>query len=100
MRILLLFFFCFKLITASAVSYDIYSLRQLYYEAAAKEESAKKFLSVMEKLDDKSDPLLLCYKGMAYLIQAKYSYNPGTKLSSFSKGKIMLEKAIVSDPKI
>ncbi len=99
MRILLLFFFCFKLITASAVSYDIYSLRQLYYEAAAKEESAKKFLSVMEKLDDKSDPLLLCYKGMAYLIEAKYSYNPSTKLSSFSKGKIMLEKAIVSDPK-
>lgn len=99
MRIILFVLFCFLLQLSVAVNSDIHSLRKLYYEAAIKKVYAEKFLLVMEGLDVKTDPLLLCYKGMAHLIQAKFSYNPYTKLASFSKGKEMLEKAIVSDPK-
>lgn len=98
MRIILLILFCLWFKPSNCANSDIYSLRKLYYEASDKKDSAKKFIWVMENLDVKSNPLLLCYKGMAHLIQAKFSYNPYTKLSLFNKGKDMLEKAIVADP--
>ena len=99
MKIILFIVLSLQLKPCTATNSDIFSLRKLYYEASDKKDSAEKFLQVMENLDVNTNPLILCYKGMAYLIQAKYSYNPYTKLASFGKGKDMLEKAIVSDPK-
>ncbi|MBI2722364.1 MAG: hypothetical protein HYX39_09335 [Bacteroidetes bacterium] len=99
MRNLLFILFCLLLKPSISSNTDIYSLRKLYYEASDKKDSAKKFLLVMENLEVKANPLLLCYKGMANLIHAKHSYNPYTKFASFNKGKEMLENAVVSDPK-
>lgn len=99
MRLIFLFFFCLLLKLSIAVAPDTYDLRKLYYYAAANKDSASKFLMVMENLDVKTDPLLLCYKGMANLIQANHSFNPYSKLAFFIKGKDMLEKAIMTDPK-
>lgn len=81
-----------------AFATDVVYLRQLYYEASTNKASAKKFLEVMERLQVETDPLLLCYKGMATLMQANYSYNPYNKLSYFNKGKEMIEKAVQANP--
>jgi hypothetical protein len=97
-------FFCFLLYLFLQLSFahgsDFTELRRLYYEAASKKDSADKFLIVMGKLEleTESNPLLMGYKGMAHLIHANFSYNPYTKLASFSKGKAFLEGAIQKDP--
>lgn len=98
MKLIIITFISFFMSIVSVCAVDIQSLRQLYYEAASKKESAKKFLVVMEKMNVASDPLLLCYSGMANLIQANHSLNPYTKMASFNKGKDMLEKSITDDP--
>ncbi len=43
MRILFALFFSIRLSAALAMSKDIYSLRQLHYEAAAKKDTSKGF---------------------------------------------------------
>ena len=47
----------------------------------------------MEALDVKKDPILLCYKGMSYMMEAKHNINPISKLSAFNKGKEFLDLA-------
>jgi hypothetical protein len=81
-----------------AFSADVAGLRKLYYEATTDRNSADRFMQLMQEIPAGSDPLLLCYKGMAHLLLANYSFNPRTKLSFFSKGKAMLEKALSTDP--
>lgn len=93
-----LLFFSFLIQLSTGYAEDVLSLRKLYYEASVKKDSAKRFMDIMNKLEVESDPLLLCYKGMANLIQANYSFNPYNKLSYFNKGKEMLEKSIKEDP--
>lgn len=99
MKLLAICFLCFFLKLSSAYSYDIHSLRQLYYAAAINKDSATKFQMVMKGLESNIDPIYMCYKGMANLMQANHSINPYTKIACFNKGKAMLENAISADPK-
>ncbi|MEO7175794.1 MAG: hypothetical protein ABIV51_08000 [Saprospiraceae bacterium] len=99
MKLLAISLLCFLLKLSSAYSYDIHSLRQLYYAAAVNKDSANKFQMVMRGLESNTDPIYMCYKGMANLMQANHSINPYTKIACFNKGKAMLEKAISADPK-
>lgn len=98
MKKLFLFFWFLLCQFYSAFSTDVAELRKLYYEAANERRRADKFMKVMDGMPVDSDPLLLCYKGMAHLIQANFSFNPYNKLSFFTKGKEMLERAVNSDP--
>ncbi len=72
-------------------------IRDLYYEASTAEAGVDKLLAELSKNNASKDMTLMGYEGMAYLLQAKYSWNPYSKLKSFDKGKSTLEKAIMRD---
>lgn len=72
--------------------------RKLFYKASADKGSIQKFMSLMEHSVPASDPLVLCYKGAAYILGAKIYSNPYTKLSTFKKGREMLDNAAEAKP--
>ncbi|HZG01247.1 MAG TPA: hypothetical protein VEY71_09600 [Chitinophagales bacterium] len=74
------------------------ALRAAYYNAAQKNISTNAFAKKVEAAEIKSDALLLAYKSMALMFDARDSYNPYTKMSSFNKGKDLLESAVKKDP--
>ena len=77
---------------------DEQELRSLYWQAANSRDAADQLLKVLSSVDDQSEPLLVCYKGAAEMLQAKYLMNPFSKLSRFQKGKTLIESAIKRDP--
>jgi len=92
----LIIFWMFFAMNTCFGSQELY-LRKLYYESVTNKDSSEKFSEIMEALDVKKNPILLCYKGMSYMMQAKHSINPVSKLSAFNKGKEYLELAAKYD---
>lgn len=78
---------------------EVAALRKLYYEAAENKTAVKKLSALLAKVNDNSDAILIGYKGATEMMEAKYAFNPVTKLSRFNKGKNYLEKAIKKEPK-
>lgn len=78
---------------------DVSALRKLYYEAAENKVAAKKLSAMLIKVSNNSEAILIGYKGAAEMMEAKYAFNPVTKLSKFNRGKNYLEKAIKKDIK-
>jgi hypothetical protein len=78
---------------------DVATLRKLYYEAAENKAAVKKLSASLVKVSDHSEAILIGYKGAAEMMEAKYAFNPVTKLSKFNRGKNYLEKAIRKDTK-
>ena len=76
----------------------IIELRKLYYKAYDNKRSADEFFSVMMEVKNSTTPLMMGYSGMAYMMKAKFLYNPYTKMSSFTTGKDLLNNAINKDP--
>ena len=81
-----------------AKSTDVKKLRLLYCQARENKQYAVKFLKALEGNDDKSDPLILSYRGLALLFEANFSLNPYRKFACFNKGKALLEQAVKKDP--
>lgn len=73
-------------------------VRDLFYQAATDKTAAEKFARVMSVVDNNSSPVLLCYKGVAEMIQAKHVFNPFSKLMKFKNGKVLIEESISRDP--
>jgi hypothetical protein len=73
------------------------AVRNLYFEAAEKKEAAVKLSKVLSYVNDKSAPILICYKGAAQMLEAKYINNPFNKLSRFKQGRELIENAIKKD---
>ena len=73
-------------------------VRDLFYQAATDKSAAEKFARVMSVVDNNSSPVLLCYKGVAEMIQAKHVFSPFSKLNKFKNGKLMIETSISRDP--
>lgn len=94
MRLIVFLIFC--AMNTCFGSQELY-LRQLYYSSVESKDSSEKFSEIMEALDAKKDPILLCYKGMSYMMRAKHNINPISKLSAFNKGKEFLELAVKYD---
>ncbi|RZL34767.1 MAG: hypothetical protein EOO96_08695 [Pedobacter sp.] len=78
---------------------EVSALRKLYYEAAENKTAVKKLSALLAKVNDNSDAILIGYRGATEMMEAKYAFNPVTKLSRFNKGKNYLEKAIKKEPK-
>lgn len=78
---------------------EVATLRKLYYEAAENKTAVKKLSALLAKVDENSDAILIGYRGATEMMEAKYAFNPVTKLSRFNKGKTYLEKAIKKEPK-
>lgn len=76
----------------------VQELRNLFYLAATNKQSSVKLSTLLLPVDAKSAPVLVCYKGVAELMEAKYIVNPLTKLSKFKSGKELIEQAIKRDP--
>ena len=79
---------------------DIYAqneMRSLYQKAATEEASCKKLLHLLRPFNENNNALLAGYKASGTMMMAKYVFNPFSKLSFFSKGKKLMEKAIEKD---
>ncbi len=76
---------------------NIEEVRRMYYSAAEGGKQAEQFTKMMDGMDTK-DPILLCYKGAAYMMKADSYFNPYNKLMSFRKGRAMVEDAVSKAP--
>lgn len=74
---------------------DVAFLRDLFIRATAEEEKARQLILETER--EKNNALVMGYHGAGKMLMAKFYFNPFTKLSSFNKGKTLLEAAIESD---
>ncbi|RZL18621.1 MAG: hypothetical protein EOO89_05690 [Pedobacter sp.] len=74
------------------------TVRSLFYEASFNKSAAAKFSKALSIVDENSSPVLLCYKGVAEMIQAKHVFNPFNKLAKFKNGKTLIEESISRDP--
>lgn len=92
------------LITLSVLNFfnnnepKVVELRGLFYKASESKASALQLSKILDGVDDKSAPILLCYKGVADMMEAKHLFNPIYKLSRFNAGKAKIEEAIRRDP--
>lgn len=77
---------------------ELSTLRKLYYRAAVESSASTSLSKELKSVGPDSAPILLCYKGAAFMMEAKYAFNPITKLSRFSKGKKAIEEAIAKEP--
>ena len=73
-------------------------VRSLFYVAAENKSAAEKFSKALSNVDQNSSPVLLCYKGVAQMIQAKHVFSPFSKLERFKRGKNLIEESISRDP--
>ncbi len=72
-------------------------VRILFQYSAIKEDSCKKLITILNSYNEENNPLLAGYKACATMMMAKYVFNPFSKLSSFYKGRNLLEKSIEAD---
>lgn len=94
--LLLLFWFISPVLHAAVA--NVTELRALYYRANEDKQHAEVFYDKLKGVNEKSEPILVCYKAMALLMQAKHSYNPYQKLAKFRSGKNLLEQSIARAP--
>lgn len=73
-------------------------LRDLFYEASEDDGASDELFDKMQSVNSNSPAIKIGFKGMSYLLEAKHSYNPYTKLTYFYEGKALLEKAIQKSP--
>jgi len=96
MRLILLFVFMVAA-NAAIANPDIQELRQLYYQAAMSKKSWKQLSKLLSPVDTKSPAVLVCYKGVSEMMEAKYLISPWSKLNSFRSGKRLIEEAVRRD---
>lgn len=77
---------------------EIKELRTLFYVAAEDSDSSTILFEQLESVNDKSAAILIGYKGMSHLLEAKHSYNIYTKFAYFIDGTDFLDDAIKKDP--
>ena len=93
--ILLCILLCFS--TRLFSNPEIPVLRSLYYKAAVDKDSWKQMAELLSPIDAKSPPILVCYKGVSEIMEAKYVISPWNKLNSFNSGKELIESAVNRD---
>ncbi|WP_316809740.1 hypothetical protein [Pedobacter heparinus] len=93
----LMFLFLFAGLSSFAEP-KVREIRTLYFRAAEDKASADKLLAMLSSTEEKSIPLLICYKGVAEMLQAKHAGNPIMKWKRFKRGKIWIESAVKKSP--
>jgi hypothetical protein len=71
-------------------------VRNLYGQAAEKEDAARQLLALTEK-KTADEPVMLGYRAAGHMMMAKHVGNPFKKMSHFNKGKDYLSTAIEAD---
>lgn len=72
-------------------------LRQLYKQAADNSSICDKLYKMLDNKETEQYPILLGYKGAVQAIRAKHSFLPHVKLSRFTEGASIIDRAIVKD---
>lgn len=101
MRTLPTLLFCAALVINThvlAAETDLLELRKLYYMACEDKRYNDRFYARVNDLGEARSPLAECYKGMALFLRCRQEMNPYYKLSDFSAGKKLLERAVKLDP--
>jgi hypothetical protein len=83
------------LITCNAYATDIRNLRKQYEVAAGNEQQVAALLKSIEPYT--MLPVYLGYKGALTMMMAEFPWNPVVRYTTFTKGKEMLEQAILAD---
>tara|TARA_B110000211_G_C14036417_1_gene534766 strand:- start:772 stop:1299 length:528 start_codon:yes stop_codon:yes gene_type:complete len=73
---------------------DLLEVRKLFYLASVSSPKSEQFLKEMLAVEDDSFGIRKGYLAMAYMLQAKYAWNPYNKLKFFMKGRDLLETQI------
>ena len=76
---------------------ELRELRLLYITAASEKDSTLKLTALLLLVDKQSAPLLICYKGVAQMMEAKYAFGPIGKYQKFNAGKKLIEHAMTLD---
>ncbi|TKC10510.1 hypothetical protein FA048_10015 [Pedobacter polaris] len=97
MKMVLIFFLVGSSLHAGAEP-EVAELRRLYYKAAEDSSASAELSRSLKSVNRSSSPILWCYKGASYMMEAKYAFNPITKLARFRKGKAAIEQAISKEP--
>ncbi|PTS99691.1 hypothetical protein DBR11_11760 [Pedobacter sp. HMWF019] len=77
---------------------DMEEVKTLFESSAYSRSSADRLSKLLSKIDHSSPPLLICYKGVAEMMQAKYGFNPINKFRRFKRGKNLIEEAVKKEP--
>lgn len=77
---------------------DMEEVKTLFEASAYSRSSADRLLKLLSKVDHSSSPVLICYKGVAEMMQAKYGFNPINKFRRFKRGKNLIEEAVKKEP--
>lgn len=93
--VMLCMFLCFS--TGLFANPEIPVLRSLFQKAVVDKSSWKQMAELLSPIDTKSPAILVCYKGVSEMIQAKYVISPWSKLNSFNSGKKLIEEAVRKD---
>ncbi|MBS1521919.1 MAG: hypothetical protein JST50_13035 [Bacteroidetes bacterium] len=72
-------------------------VREAYFRAATSKDESSRLSHLLDTVGEKSDPVILCYKGAAEMLKAKYAVNPFAKMSWFNKGRDLIERSILRD---
>jgi len=90
-------------VKAAATEPGIREVRELFFRSGSDKGASQQFYEKLQAADCGGSALLLAYKGVSIIMEAKYSFNPYYKLSYFNEGKHVLEEAVhraPNDPEI
>ncbi|WP_316788607.1 hypothetical protein [Pedobacter frigoris] len=98
MKIFLFIIFCLIDGYGDLSEPKVAELRNLFYESESNKSAWVKLVKLVEPVNTKSSPLLVCYKGVSEMMGAKYTVNPVSKLRRFKKGRSFIEHAVKREP--
>jgi len=90
-------FVCLLMIAGFLFNDDLIDIRNAYADAAKNKKGLQRLQQILKNVSARNTQVIRCYQGAATMMDARYSINPFSKLSAFSKGREMIEKALISD---
>ncbi|MGN6180304.1 MAG: hypothetical protein ACTHNW_14045 [Mucilaginibacter sp.] len=72
-------------------------LREAYFKAAVNKDELVRLNHLLDTVGEHADQVILCYKGAAEMLKARYSVNPFKKMSFFNTGRNIIERSILKD---
>jgi hypothetical protein len=72
-------------------------VRDAFYSVSEEKAESERLLKAILAAGNEEPNVLLAYKGMFHMLQAREVFNPYSKWASFRKGRILLDRAIDRD---
>lgn len=72
-------------------------IREIYFKAAVNKNEVRKLGKLLDTVGMHSPPVLICYKGAADMLQARYAFDPFRKLQYFKRGRALIERSVALD---